>query len=235
MRASVMAMSRVATGLLAAGYAVLSAGYRRHAWMQGEIEDALAAYRLLEGHPRVDADRIAFLGNSHGGSIVLGAGPRTNAIAVVNYCGVTDAESMFRFLTSSPLRARMPLIREALDDLKKIAGGTFDEYPEVYRAMSPAYRVWEMRCPVLIVHGSQDGVVPVTHAYILRDALEAAECPYEMHIYPRMPHSFPFQNRPEARDAVALTVAFLKKCIPSCLPQMTLAGSAARPEVQHAR
>lgn len=209
LRASVMARSRVAAGLLAAGYAVISAGFRRHAWMRGEVDDAVAAYHYLAAHPRVDADRIAFLGNSHGGAIALVAAPRTAAKAIVEYCAPTDAEPMVRFLTSSSLRARNPLVREAMDDLKAITGGTFDECPEVYRAMSPAYRVWEIQCPVLIVHGSRDGLVPVTHAYILRDALEAAEKPHEMHIFPRMPHSFPFQNRPEAADAITRTVAFL--------------------------
>lgn len=208
-RASVMARTRVAAGLLAAGYAVVSAGYRRHAWMTGEVDDAIAAFRFLEAHPRVDAARIGFLGHSHGGSIALVAGPRVASRFVVNYCGVTDAESMWRFLTCSALRARAPLVREAIDDLKRITGGTYDECPEMYRAMSPAYRVWEMPCPVMILHGSQDGLVPVTHAYILRDALEAAEKAYEMHIFPRMPHSFPFQNRAEARDAIARTITFL--------------------------
>jgi len=211
MRASVMARSRVAAGLLAAGYAVLSAGYRRHAWMGGEVDDGEAAFRFLQSHRRIDPERISVLGNSHGGSIAIMMAPRVPARCVINYCGVTDAEVMVRFLTCSSLRAHAPLVREALNDLKQICGGTLDEVPEMYRAMSPAYRAWQLQCPIMTVHGSQDRLVPVTHAYILRDALEAAEKPFEIHIFPRMPHSFQFHNRPDARDAIERTVRFLNQ------------------------
>lgn len=208
-RAVVIAQSRVAAALLSAGYAVLAVSYRRHALMSEEVDDAQAAFEFLERHPGVDATRMAILGNSHGGSIAVLVAPRTRARVLIEYCAVTDIEVMVRFLTASRLRSHAPLVREALDDLKRICGGTCDEVPEDYRAISPAYRAWEIDIPVMIIHGTHDGLVPVTHAYILRDALEAAEKNYQMHVYPRMPHSFPFQKRPEAREAIARTLQFL--------------------------
>jgi dipeptidyl aminopeptidase/acylaminoacyl peptidase len=215
LRAAVIARTRVAAALLAQGYAVLAVSYRRHGLLDKEVDDAQAAFEFLRAHPRVDADRLAILGNSHGGSIAIAVAPRTTARCVVEYCAVADIPLMVRFLTASRLRSHAPLVREALDDLKRICGGTCDEVPEVYRAISPAYRVWALEVPMMMAHGSHDGLVPVTHAYILRDALEAAEKQYEMHIYPRMPHPFPFQRRPEADDLIGRTVDFLRRWCPA--------------------
>lgn len=208
-----MARSSVATALLARGYAVLSLAYRRHALMREEIDDAEAAFAFLRQHPLIDANRLAILGNSHGGAIAITVAPRTTARAVIEFSAPTDIEVMVRFITASKMRARAPMVRESLDDLRRICGGTFDEVPEVYRGLSPAYRIWDLSAPIMIAHGSHDGIVPVTHAYVLRDALEAAEKPYEMHIYPRMPHPFPFQRRPESADVIARTLDFLQRCL----------------------
>jgi dipeptidyl aminopeptidase/acylaminoacyl peptidase len=212
-RALVMAHSRVAAALLAAGYAIISVAYRRHAWMRGEVDDALAGYRYMARHPYIDPNCIAILGNSHGGSIALVAGPKTDAMAIIEYCGVTDVAAMHRHLTATNLRARLPLVREAIEDLKKLCGGTYEQCPDVYHALSPALQVPHMQCPIMIVHGANDAVVPVQHAQILREALEAAQHPHEIHVFPKMPHSFQFQNRAEAREAISRTVAFLNSCL----------------------
>ncbi len=204
-----LARSRVATALLAAGYAVFSPSYRRHALMAEEIDDAATAYEYLRNHPQFDPDRLAILGNSHGGTIALNLAPRTSARAVIEYSAVSDIELMVAFMTSNRVRASMPLVREALDDLKRTCGGTCEEVPEMYRGLSPAYRIWGIPCPVFIAHGSHDGLVPVTHAYVLRDALEAAEKNHEIHIFPRATHAFPFQKRTDAGILSKLTIDFL--------------------------
>jgi carboxymethylenebutenolidase len=63
-------------------------------------------------------------------------------------------------------------------------------------------------CPVLILHGEADPVVPVQEAYHLKDVLEARGLPYEMQIYPGVGHGFTGTVR---EDALARAVAFLKK------------------------
>lgn len=210
-RALTMIQTQLASRLCEQGYALLAVAYRRHAWLQGEVLDAAAGYRYLQAHPRILAHRVGVLGNSHGGSIALTAAPGLAPAVVVSSCAVTDAEAMLRFVRCSKLRFAGPLIKEALEDLARSCGGTFEECPEVYRAMSPACRAAQIECPVFIVHGSQDALVPVTHAYVLRDALEAAECPHELHVVPRMPHSFIFHDRPEARSISGTLLNFLQQ------------------------
>jgi dienelactone hydrolase len=63
-------------------------------------------------------------------------------------------------------------------------------------------------CPVLILHGEADPVVPVQEAYRLKDVLEDRGLPYEMQIYPGVGHGFTGTVR---EDALARAVAFLKK------------------------
>jgi dipeptidyl aminopeptidase/acylaminoacyl peptidase len=208
-RALTMVRTRVASALCEQGYALLAVAYRRHAWLRGEVDDAVAGFRFLQQHPRVDACRVGLFGNSHGGSIALTTAPRVAPQVVVSSCAVTDAEAMLRFVSCSHLRMAGPLIKEALTDLERSCGGTFEQCPEVYRAMSPVFRALQIECPVFIVHGSQDALVPVTHAYVLRDALAAADKPHELHVVPRMPHSFLFHDRPEAAATLKSLLAFL--------------------------
>lgn len=63
-------------------------------------------------------------------------------------------------------------------------------------------------CPVLILHGEADPVVPVQEAYHLKEVLEARGLPYEMQIYPGVGHGFAGAIW---EDALARTVAFLRK------------------------
>jgi len=63
-------------------------------------------------------------------------------------------------------------------------------------------------CPVLILHGEADSVVPVQEAYHLRELLERKEIDYEMQIYPGVGHGF---NGEIWRDAGLRALTFLKK------------------------
>jgi dienelactone hydrolase len=63
-------------------------------------------------------------------------------------------------------------------------------------------------CPVLILHGDADPVVPVEEAYHLKEVLESRGLPYEMKIYPGVGHGFAGEIW---EDAVLRAVAFLKQ------------------------
>lgn len=63
-------------------------------------------------------------------------------------------------------------------------------------------------CPVLILHGDGDAIVPVTEAYHLQQVLEKRELPYEMKIYPGVGHGFSGEIW---QDAGLRSVQFLQK------------------------
>jgi dienelactone hydrolase len=63
-------------------------------------------------------------------------------------------------------------------------------------------------CPVLILHGESDPVVPVSEAYDLEKELQRRDIPYEMKIYPQAGHGFTGEAW---QDASKRTLAFLTK------------------------
>lgn len=67
-------------------------------------------------------------------------------------------------------------------------------------------------CPVLILHGDADAIVPVAEAYHLQKALESRKIPYEMQIYPGAGHGF---SGAVWLDAGARTLSFLDKYLAS--------------------
>ena len=62
--------------------------------------------------------------------------------------------------------------------------------------------------PVLILHGEQDSVVPVSEATRLQQLLERSGTPYEIKLYPGAGHGF---NPMQWIDAGQRTVQFLRK------------------------
>jgi len=62
--------------------------------------------------------------------------------------------------------------------------------------------------PVLILHGEQDRVVPVSEAVRLQQLLDRAGAPYEIKLYPGAGHGF---NGLQLLDAGQRTVQFLRK------------------------
>lgn len=71
-------------------------------------------------------------------------------------------------------------------------------------------------CPVLILHGENDNIVPVQEAYDLKQLLEKKNIPYEIHIYPDAGHGFSGEVR---RDAGLRALAFLQKHLASASRQ----------------
>ena len=67
-------------------------------------------------------------------------------------------------------------------------------------------------CPVLILHGEADPVVPVQEAYDLENLLEKKGIPYEIKIYPGAGHSFP---NDVWQDAGKRTLHFLQENLAS--------------------
>ncbi|MEJ2679634.1 MAG: dienelactone hydrolase family protein [Gemmatimonadota bacterium] len=69
--------------------------------------------------------------------------------------------------------------------------------------------------PLLILHGQDDRIVPVSFARELRDAAVAAGVPVEMRLFPGQRHAFnapwsPTYSERAARKAFAVTIAFLR-------------------------
>jgi dipeptidyl aminopeptidase/acylaminoacyl peptidase len=144
-------------------------GWRR--WderMQEDVEDAVA--QVVRDHG-LDAARIAIMGTSYGGyAALMGAVRRPDLYkAAISICGVSDLPEML----AAEKRDDETPTKEIYDFWKKRIGDP-DTDGSLLEAASPRRRVAEIACPVLLVHGVDDEIVPIVQSRIMNRALRAA-------------------------------------------------------------
>jgi dipeptidyl aminopeptidase/acylaminoacyl peptidase len=83
--------------------------------------------------------------------------------------------------------------------------------PELYRDASPADLITKDTPPVLILHGAQDPLVPVSQARVLKRALDANRVPNQLFIIPGAKHGFGFKVT--RYDLLAATATFLDRAL----------------------
>ena len=181
------------------GYEVFDIEYRMPPpvrW-QDEIGDVKAAAGWVAAHAadyRVDPARIS-MGHSAGGNLVMLAAysmgdpelpPSTDVApvairSVVNLYGPTEMAALYR---SSPSRNFVQTSE------KRYIGGTPEEFPERYRALSPLYRVNAQTPPTITFHGTSDRIVPLDQATTLDQAFSKAGVAHETYLLPGNDHGF---------------------------------------------
>ncbi len=132
----------------------------REQWGVVDVEDCVAATKGLAAAGHADPGRIAIRGGSAGGWTVLAALTRSDVFAAgASYYGVADA-------------AR--LAADTHDFESRYLDGLIGPLPESldrYQQRSPLNNVDGLSCPVLLLQGDEDRVVPPSQAEMFRDAL----------------------------------------------------------------
>ena len=135
-------------------------------------------YFYIKDIPLVVQERISLYGFSRGGIMALLAAIECEGFhSVVVWSGVVDL-----FLTYDE---RVDMRRM----LKRVVGHP-EKQREAYLARSPIYRAADVRCPVLIIHGTNDQNVGVEHARRLAQALDTHRKPYELWLAEGTSHLF---------------------------------------------
>ena len=184
------------------GYLVLSIEYRLidEAIWPAQIEDCKLGIRWLRENAakyNIDPDRIGCWGTSAGGHLaaLMGVtadkpdlegnggskGFSSRVQAVVDFCGPTVFDGRPEAYTSFT---------------DKMAGGTYEQRPNVFKQMSPLENVNPNACPFLIVNGEKDTTVPIFHAQLMTDALKQAKVPVELIIVKNAGHGYTFVAPP---------------------------------------
>jgi len=164
----------------AGGYAGAAVNYRLagEAPWPAQLHDAKAAIRWLRANAAtlgLDADRIAVVGTSAGGTLatLLGTSGGDPALegAVGGHPGVDSRVTcvLNRFgrlnFLADPAARSSPAQAEALAGrLRQLFGGPLEERTELARAASPLTHLGAEDPPILTVHGTADGVVPIAQA-----------------------------------------------------------------------
>ncbi len=193
--------------LLAQGYAVLmpnvrgSTGYGRAAMESDDhenrllsVHDLAAGGRWLVGHPNIDPARIAVMGQSYGGYMVLAAITEHPELwrTAIDFYGIADFGTLLA--STGPWRR----------------AHRGDEYgdPVRHRALfdriSPIRHVDRIRAPLLVLHGTRDPRVAVTESEQIVAALQARGKPVRYEVFDYAGHGF---IRPDDRAQVFTAVA----------------------------
>ena len=149
-------------------------GFAQQGWtrwgdrMQEDVEDAVAHAISLRG---LDAGRVAIMGTSYGGyAALMGAVRRPELYkAAISICGVGDLPEMLAWVEREDDTPGKPLY-----DFWTKRIGDPAAMGEALQAASPSRRAGEVSCPVLLVHGVDDPIVPVVQSRRMRDALRRA-------------------------------------------------------------
>jgi len=164
-------MLPLAQPLHEAGFASLFIDARCHGRSDGDsfaslprfAEDVEAACDWLAARAGPIGDRIALLGHSVGaGAVLLAATRRSEVTTVVSVSAFAHPADMMRSWLASK---RIPRWLETyiLDYVQATIGFRFDD-------IAPVASIARLHCPVLLVHGEHDAVVPVADATRLHAA-----------------------------------------------------------------
>jgi dipeptidyl aminopeptidase/acylaminoacyl peptidase len=163
-----------------------SSGYGRayrdtldEAWGLVDVEDTAAAARALADTGVADGARLVIRGGSAGGWTVLSALTRTDTFAAgASYYGVAELERFAEDTHDFESRYLDHLI------------GALPEHRDRYVAWAPITNVDGLSCPVLLLQGAEDKVVPPSQAELFRDALAAKGIPHAYLLFEGEAHGF---------------------------------------------
>jgi dipeptidyl aminopeptidase/acylaminoacyl peptidase len=164
------------------GYAVLQPNYRgsggagaafRKAgfgeWgrkMQTDLSDGVA---MLASQGTIDPKRVCIVGGSYGGYAALAGVTLQHGLyrCAVSYGGVSDLGAMLMRVNGNS--------RNSVSGRweRRAMGATWSGDP-VLRTASPVYQAAKADAPILLIHGKDDTVVPITESEKMDGALRAA-------------------------------------------------------------
>jgi dipeptidyl aminopeptidase/acylaminoacyl peptidase len=148
-------------------------------WGIVDVDDCVAAARHLADQGQVDPGRLAIRGGSAGGYTTLCALTfRDDFAAGASYYGVADAAALARDTHKFESRYLDRLI------------GPWPEAEALYRERSPIHATDRLSCPVILLQGLEDEVVPPAQAEMMAAALDTKRIPHAYLAFPGEQHGF---------------------------------------------
>jgi alpha-L-fucosidase 2 len=156
-----------------AGFAWFTIDYRLapgHRW-PAQADDVIAAIRWVKSHAaeyKVDAQRIAIIGESAGGHLVSWAGVKAPDDARV--------AAIVPFYAPHDLELQVERRKELGESMRGLLGLTElnDEAKATLRSASPITYVHEKLPPFLLIHGDEDKTVPLEQSTRFQQAMQSA-------------------------------------------------------------
>lgn len=191
------------------GYTIVACMYRTRdeARFPAQIQDVLTAVRFLRANAEeysIDPERIGVFGLSAGGHLTSLAAMNTGLFdteeyaqyssevkAAIDHYGPADLNTLFADnLESLKQDGGHPLFK-CPEDIPEVQllGFRPDEDPSGAAAASPVTYVGEKTCPMMIMHGDADPIVPVSQSRELYEVLCKAGCTADYYEIPGAGHA----------------------------------------------
>ncbi len=165
-------------------------------WGVVDVDDCIGAARYLVDRGDVDGDRLAIEGGSAGGYTTLAALAFRDVFAAgISLFGIGDLEMLTRQTHKFESRYMDRLV------------GPYPAMADRYRDRSPIHYLDAISCPVLILQGLDDKVVPPAQAEALAAALAAKGIPHAYLAFEGEGHGF--RGEVAQRRTLEARLAFL--------------------------
>ncbi|MGO9371094.1 MAG: alpha/beta hydrolase family protein [Syntrophobacteraceae bacterium] len=140
---------------------------------KGEITDIGNLTEIMMAKPFIDQAKMGIMGYSRGAHNAL--------LALERYS---------YFCAGALWSAPVDMIDhvEVNPWIAEMFGGFPDKVPQEYEIRSSIHFVNAINCPVLLIHGEEDDVVPVRHTVRLAKALKEHDKPCEVELFPGEGH-----------------------------------------------
>ena len=180
-----------------------SAGYGREYrralngnWGVMDVDDCVAAAEFLVARGDVDRERLAISGGSAGGYTTLAALAFRDVFAAgITLFGVGDLETMAHDTHKFESRYLDRLV------------GPYPEAAALYHERSPVHFLEQISCPVLVMQGLEDKIVPPSQAEAIVAALAANDIPHGYLAFEGEGHGF--RGATALRRALEAELSFL--------------------------
>ena len=164
-----------------------SSGFGRHyrrllngAWGIVDVQDCIAAAQHLADNDIVDRQRMVIRGGSAGGLTVLRAlQSSSNFAGGTSLYGVTDLELLAG--DTHKFESRY---------LDGLLGGPYPEHKATYIERSPIHHNDQLSCPILVLQGDEDEVVPPNQSAAIVEAVATKGLPHAYVLFEGEQHGF---------------------------------------------
>ena len=149
-------------------------------WGIVDVHDVINAARVLSRSGRADEQRLIIRGGSAGGYTTLAALAFHPEVfkAGASYYGISDLEVLEIDTHKFESRYSHSLI------------GPYPAAKDVYRARSPIHAVERLACPLILLQGLEDKVVPPNQSEMMAEALRAKGLPVAYLAFEGEQHGF---------------------------------------------
>lgn len=199
------------------GYAIFapnvrgSAGYGKQYLALDNVEKRMDSVRdmadavafIEKNIPQIDAKRIALLGGSYGGFMVLAGLTEYPDLFAAGVCvvGIANFETFLE--KTGPWRRK---IREA-------EYGSLAAHRDLLRRISPLHKIDRIKAPLMLIHGKNDPRVPLHEAEQVAVAMQASRLPVKLLVYEDEGHGL--RKLKNKRDAYPQMADFLDRHLAS--------------------